>query len=145
MSELLIEIGDRKYTLSRLKLFLDAALAIKAGKLEKCNGICSNMDAKVYAAAPDDSSEPDADDWIRAVVDQWPEWSGRDEEIPRKRHELVSYPVPHPVRTPKAAYYHEPLWDRRTTYGKARMRLLDWLIDRLVTTISEHEHGFHPQ
>jgi hypothetical protein len=50
----------------------------------------------------------------------WPEFSG----------DLV-FPVSHPSMTPGEAYMLiDDIWDRETEYGRARWRLLDFLIER---------------
>ena len=47
----------------------------------------------------------------------WPEFSG-----------IVGYPVPHKALLAEDAYYTLPKWDKDTTYGQARWRLLEHLI-----------------
>lgn len=58
------------------------------------------------------------------VIDLMGEWP--------ERSDSSSYPVPHPTESSAWAYQiTENLWDRRTTYGKARCRLALWLADEL--------------
>jgi len=63
---------------------------------------------------------------------EWPEYSGD-----------VFYPIPaqrefyNPTRE-----YHDTtnMWDQENPYGRARMRLLDWLIKQLTTVIGNMEN-----
>lgn len=54
---------------------------------------------------------------------QWPDYSG-----------AVEYPVPHPTMPPKDAFhslYTEGLWDPETEYGRSRLALLAFMIEKL--------------
>lgn len=57
------------------------------------------------------------------LVKQWPEFSG-----------CVVYPVKHPYTTSGLGYlYGKPseMWNPEHPYGAARLRLLNWCIERL--------------
>ena len=63
------------------------------------------------------------------LVQEWPEFSGDPE-----------YPVPHRSLRPGEAYHWVvDKWDRRTEYGKARWRLVDFLIEKLKKIVNEYE------
>lgn len=57
----------------------------------------------------------------------WPEFSGN-----------VAYPIPDPLGGLIAFVKHyESLWDENTEYGKARRRLLDFLIEEFEKDLKE--------
>lgn len=96
------------------------------GPQEPREGICSNATAVYEAAAPPDADCADFQDWLDAQFREWGEFSGR-----------VRYPVPHGTLDPRDAYERalfmwpqpdDPPADR--AYGQARLRLLDFLIER---------------
>lgn len=63
-----------------------------------------------------------ASNTIKHLAHDWPEYSGR-----------CAYPVPHPTLNPGEAYNMadaEEMWSPDYPYGAARLRLLDWLIER---------------
>jgi len=56
-------------------------------------------------------------DWMKLKFSGWELYGGSED-----------YPVPHPrYVNPKEAYEQEPLWDRRTTYGKNRWKLVEYI------------------
>lgn len=73
------------------------------GPVHPDTGICDNVDVR----------------GLRKFMAEWPEYSGNS-----------SYPVPHPDGADNA-YGRPGMWNRRTKYGRARWRLVDYLIDRL--------------
>lgn len=76
-------------------------------------GICLNLDQALT------DRTVDAYDWIATHAKAWPEYSGDE-----------AYPVPHPTCDPRDAFNDtENLWDTSTEYGRARYRLLDFLIE----------------
>lgn len=80
------------------------------GPRKKVQGICGN----IVSTGPFTE-----DDLLHHFID-WPEYSGR-----------MKFPVSHPELSPRDAYMDtEDLWDVDTEYGRARWRLLDFLIER---------------
>ena len=78
-------------------------------------GICS---CAVVGMSFDD--ETMADIWLRAAFRDWPEFSGSP-----------AYPVRHTKLHPMYAYNRHKRWSKHTPYGRARRRLLKFLIRRL--------------
>lgn len=62
--------------------------------------------------------------WLQCAFTSWPEFSGD-----------MAYPVPCAGRDPEDAYGHRARWSKRTEYGRARRRLLKFLIRRLEDEI----------
>ena len=58
--------------------------------------------------------------WLQGAFTSWPEFSGD-----------MAYPVPCAGRDPADAYGHRARWSKHTKYGRARRRLLKFLIRRL--------------
>lgn len=75
------------------------------GPEDKSLGICSLLPCEYESA-------------LKALFPRWPEYSGN-----------ITFPVPHPELSPRDAYlFLYDIWNRDTEYGKARWRLLEWLI-----------------
>lgn len=58
--------------------------------------------------------------WLKKAFRDWPEFSG-----------VAAYPVRAPGRHPICAYDRLSRWSNHTAYGRARRRLLKFLIRRL--------------
>lgn len=78
-------------------------------------GICSLATKGMWL-----DDETDAEIWLKRAFKEWPEFSG-----------VVTYPVPCPNRPPVSAYNCLARWSKHTKYGRARRRLLKFLIRRL--------------
>ena len=87
-------------------------------------GICSNAHACLKDVDPY-IGLGEVEDWLQSYFKRWPEFSGNSH-----------YPVDHPGMTPERAYHCTKWrWDTETEYGKARWRLLHFLIDELEQEI----------
>lgn len=62
--------------------------------------------------------------WLQDAFMYWPEFSGD-----------MAYPVPCAGRGPEDAYGRLKRWSKHTAYGRARRRLLKFLIERLEDEI----------
>lgn len=80
---------------------------------DKWNGICGNLYRNEF--------QSNQIEWLMALANEWTEFSG-DLEYPVQSYNLT---------TPELAYFLRNKWDRRTKYGKARVRLCLFLAQRL--------------
>lgn len=111
-------MNEYKYNLHPVEAqrLLDALLKLKKkGPPEKGSGLCIYLSHESSEVIP------------RHLVQEWPEHPGS-----------VSYPVPHPYFPPAYGYtMSNSKWDKRTQYGKARWRLVDFLIEKLEEIVNE--------
>jgi len=107
-----------------VKAFHAAMCEVRDGERRDEIGICTNvMDLLCI-----DGTTRGWYHWIEANAQLWPEYSGHKE-----------YPVPHSDYDPESAYNESDdlLWDMDTEYGQARMRLLNFLIERAEEEIKQ--------
>ena len=105
-----------KATLHKALLAVEEKLLTRPEGLND-NGICENVNYWLDDNIADIDLDAAAYDTLIRLMKQWPEYSG-----------YPKYPVPHPQFHANDAYDKFPLWNLETEYGKARYRLLKWLI-----------------
>lgn len=90
------------------------------GSIEKRNGICFLASEMLGDITVGFEEYNECKGYMRRLMDAWPEASGN-----------YSYPVPHPRLDPSDAYFYAwGKWSRWTRYGRARRRLLIWMIEQ---------------
>lgn len=107
-----------------------ALCEIRKRRIEPSYGICSNLTVLLDL----ELEWPEVqrlNGRFRVLCTEWPEYSG-----------AVEYPVwtdrsMAPDRQYDRAQEASMMWDRRTDYGKARWRLLDWAIAELEVRIGQ--------
>lgn len=117
----------------RFQIYLAALKQVRDQPVEPSGpvtGVCIQFDRRLEKLPPCEGAVEDALDDLSALIDDWPEHSG-----------FKHYPVPHPEVNAIQAYLEadeegteEAFWGDHE-YGRARRRLLDWLIARVETTI----------
>lgn len=130
--------------LEGLRLLKATVLDVKKRRTIADMGICQALDdalidlrnERFVPCAPDEMREREtlwqtylaSGVMLNGVMREWPEYSG-----------AVMYPVPSPLKgvSPGAAYSQLDKWSRRTKYGKARWRLLDYCIARFEAKVAE--------
>ena len=115
---------------SNTELLLEALLSIRETPVEdrSDDGICALVSAYVYKNYIKEHGEysayeaSDVVDEVRYALydlfEEWPEYSGS-----------IAFPIASPDGTPVEIYFMLNKWSG--SYGEARIRLLDWLIQRL--------------
>lgn len=87
----------------------------KKGSWRNDVGLCAYVSCETSGVLPQD------------LVNKWPEHSGNP-----------SFPIPHPDWPAPYGYLMcRNKWDKRTEYGKARWRLVDFLIEKLEEIVNE--------
>ena len=88
-------------------------------------GICTLVSTALCEQAHMDQDDVEnCMELMKSLWKRWPEYSGER-----------MYPVPHPSASAWEAFGTSWKWTRLTRYGRARRRLLDWLIQRTEGTI----------
>lgn len=97
-------------------------------------GICSNFDWYIHDMLNKDRltlwTFSQLLDHVKTATTQWPEYSGH------RNYPVYTNPKTHPaIQFNKTWFY----WTRLTSYGRARRRLLDFLINHFEELVKQHE------
>lgn len=116
-----------------------ALLQVREKRYFKTNGICSNAEHylnAIYEAAGlrTRCAEADVERFLRDECTNWPKFSGQHGFPVRHPDTDPSYHTQQEVRNLAADAYRNEfngrLWDETTAYGRDRLELLDFLIER---------------
>jgi hypothetical protein len=90
-----------------------------------CTGICSTLGDRMEYEYPKERNN-----WLKGKFITWDEFSG-DEDYPVKSECIMS-----PASKYDTCF---DMWNNDTTYGRARLRLLEYLIEQVDADIKEAE------
>lgn len=121
-------MDNRKYLVSGLK----ELRANERIKVHQCCGICHNMLCYLARTSVNPWFERKRlSDYLKQKMQQWPEYSG-DPTYPIHTNKSI-----HPGDQYTKYGYREDLWSNRHPYGRARLRLVDWLIEKLELELQD--------